>query len=48
MQAEMPNATLITYPGVGHAAQEEAPEATVADVVSYLREVEATDEGAND
>lgn len=36
MQAEMPNASLVTYPGVGHAAQEEAPEETVADAIEFL------------
>lgn len=36
MVVEMPNATLITYPGVGHAAQEEAPEETVADAIDFL------------
>lgn len=36
MVGEMPNATLITYPGVGHAAQEEAPAQTVADAVEFL------------
>ena len=33
---DMPNAALITYPGVGHAAQEEAPEETIKDVKSFL------------
>lgn len=32
----IPGARMITYPGVGHAAQEEAPEATVADAVEFL------------
>ncbi|WP_375204107.1 alpha/beta fold hydrolase [Hyphococcus sp.] len=36
MQALMPNAALIAYPGVGHAAQEEAPEETVADAIAFL------------
>lgn len=34
----IPNAQLITYPGVGHAAQEEAPEQTAADVIAFLRQ----------
>jgi pimeloyl-ACP methyl ester carboxylesterase len=34
--AAIPNATLITYPGVGHAAQEEAPAETVADAIAFL------------
>lgn len=36
MASDMPNARLITYPGVGHAAQEEAPEATIGDAVEFL------------
>jgi pimeloyl-ACP methyl ester carboxylesterase len=34
--AAIPNARLITYPGVGHAAQEEAPAETVADAIAFL------------
>ncbi|WP_165793450.1 alpha/beta fold hydrolase [Hyphococcus luteus] len=44
MQAEMPNAALITYPGVGHAAQEEAPEETVADAIEFLESLSANGE----
>ncbi|MEX6633147.1 alpha/beta fold hydrolase [Hyphococcus lacteus] len=33
----MPNATLLTYPGVGHAAQEESPEQTVADAAEFIK-----------
>jgi len=36
MEAAMPNATLIVYEGVGHAAQEEAPDATAADARAFL------------
>ncbi|MEZ5892607.1 MAG: alpha/beta hydrolase [Parvularculaceae bacterium] len=32
----LPNARLISYPGVGHAAQEEAPQETVKDAMSFL------------
>jgi pimeloyl-ACP methyl ester carboxylesterase len=39
----MPNARLIEYPGVGHAAQEEAPEATLRDARDFLEEVKAAD-----
>ncbi|MEM8772577.1 MAG: alpha/beta hydrolase [Pseudomonadota bacterium] len=34
--AMMPNAELIEYPGVGHAAQEEAPMTSVADFKDFL------------
>lgn len=44
MVGEMPNATLITYPGVGHAAQEEAPEQTVADAIAFLAGIHGADE----
>jgi pimeloyl-ACP methyl ester carboxylesterase len=33
---DIPDALLITYPGVGHAAQEEAPEETAADTAAFL------------
>ena len=36
MAAVIPNARMITYPGVGHAAQEEAPAETVADALAFL------------
>jgi pimeloyl-ACP methyl ester carboxylesterase len=36
LAAEIPGAQLVEYPGVGHAAQEEAPEATLADVKAFL------------
>ena len=36
LAAAIPDARLVEYPGVGHAAQEEAPEATLADVKAFL------------
>lgn len=36
MAAEIPAARLVRYPGVGHVAQEEAPEATAAEVAAFL------------
>ena len=41
IENEMPNARLIAYPGVGHAAQEEAPEATVSDAIAFLNDLAA-------
>ena len=38
--AAMPNAQLITYPGVGHVAHEEMPARTAADVAAFLSEQE--------
>ncbi len=38
IEETMPDAELISYPGVGHAAQEEAPAETVADAVAFLTE----------
>ena len=38
IEQAIPNARLIAYPGVGHAAQEEAPEETVADALVFLRD----------
>ncbi len=35
------DARLIAYPGVGHAAQEEAPDATVADAMAFLENLRA-------
>ena len=37
IEALIPDAMMITYPGVGHAAQEEAPAETVADAMAFLR-----------
>lgn len=39
IERAIPNARLITYPGVGHAAQEEAPQQTVADAIEFLRQI---------
>lgn len=36
MEELIPNARLISYPDVGHAAQEEAPDETAADVIAFL------------
>lgn len=44
MEGAMPDARLITYPGVGHAAQEEAPAISVADAISFLESVQARPE----
>lgn len=41
MAAAIPNSKLIYYDGVGHVAQEEAPEETIADVKAFLAEVES-------
>ncbi|MEQ9662238.1 MAG: alpha/beta hydrolase [Parasphingopyxis sp.] len=38
IEAAIPNARRITYPGVGHAPQEEIPAQTAADVRQFLRE----------
>ena len=47
IESIVPNARLIAYPDVGHAAQEEAPGRTVADVTEFLRaQNAATDTGA--
>ena len=37
IESLIPNATMKTYPGVGHAAQEEAPVETVSDTMVFLR-----------
>lgn len=39
--ASIPGAQMITYPGVGHAAQEEAPAQTVADAIAFLEKLHA-------
>lgn len=41
MAAAIPNAWLIVYDGVGHVAQEEAPEETIAAVEAFLSETGA-------
>lgn len=38
LAAAIPNARLVTYPGVGHAPQEEIPAESVADVEAFLGE----------
>ncbi|CAK9042094.1 Putative aminoacrylate hydrolase RutD (Aminohydrolase) [Durusdinium trenchii] len=38
IEQAIPNAQLIAYPGVGHAAQEEAPVETVADAIAFLND----------
>ncbi len=40
MEKAISGARLLSYPGVGHAAQEEAPEETVADALAFLRGIE--------
>lgn len=37
--AVLPDAELITYPGIGHVAHEEAPVATAADAAAFLEEL---------
>ncbi len=47
IESAIPDARLIAYPGVGHAAQEEAPEQTVADAIAFLQtHREAAETGA--
>lgn len=47
IEAAIPNASLIAYRSVGHAAQEEAPDETAADAIAFLRgQRAATDAGA--
>ncbi|WP_411818986.1 alpha/beta hydrolase [Hyphococcus formosus] len=38
METVMPNAKLLTYPGVGHAAQEEAPQQTAHDADTFFKD----------
>lgn len=40
MEAAIPDADLIVYEGVGHVAQEEAPEQSIADVRAFIARVE--------
>ena len=48
IESAIPNARLLSYQGVGHAAQEEAPAQTVADAIAFLREHGvATESGAD-
>lgn len=39
MAATIPNAKLVIYDGVGHVAQEEAPDETIADVRAFFAEI---------
>ncbi|MCI5047056.1 MAG: alpha/beta hydrolase [Aquisalinus sp.] len=48
MQKAIPQARLITYPGVGHSAQEEAPEQTVADAKLFMEAVFAAVPGEDE
>lgn len=41
MESAISDARLITYPGVGHAAQEEAPAASAVDAISFIESVRA-------
>jgi pimeloyl-ACP methyl ester carboxylesterase len=43
IEETIPNARLISYPGVGHAAQEEAPGETVADAIAFLQSLNSRD-----
>jgi len=43
MTTIIPNSTLVTYDNVGHVAQEEAADKTIADVKSFLENAEAMD-----
>ena len=36
LEEDMPNARLVAYPGVGHAAQEEAPDLSLGDAAEFL------------
>lgn len=36
LDARLPNSELVIYPGIGHLPQEETPEATIADVRTWL------------
>jgi pimeloyl-ACP methyl ester carboxylesterase len=45
IEAIIPNAKLVSYPGVGHVAQEESPEETVADAIEFLAQVRAEPQG---
>ena len=40
----LPNATLVSYPGIGHIPMEEAPERSVADLEVWLAEVLASED----
>jgi len=36
----LPSSEMVIYPGIGHLPQEEAPDATIADVREWLTELE--------
>lgn len=44
IEGVIPDARMISFQGVGHAAQEEAPEQTVAEAIAFLREQSAATE----
>ena len=46
LESDIPGARLITYPGVGHAAQEEAPAITVRDAAAFLSSLNNAETGA--
>ncbi len=48
IQSAIRDSRLITYPGVGHAAQEEAPGRTVEDAIDFLENVEAKQANGED
>lgn len=43
LERDINNARLITYPGVGHAAQEEAPDISVQDAISFLTALDSSE-----
>ncbi len=45
-QKILPSSRLIVYNGIGHLPQEEAPEATLADLRKWLTKLQPDDEGA--
>ena len=47
LDQRLPNSQMVVYPGIGHLPQEEAPEATLADVRAWLetRSVDAVEAG---
>ncbi|MBO6768093.1 MAG: alpha/beta hydrolase [Erythrobacter sp.] len=44
----LPNATLASYPGIGHIPMEEAPERSVADLQAWLAEALSSEAGENE
>ena len=47
MRDIIPGAEMITYDGVGHAAQEEIPERTVADAIAFLDRISGASSAAS-